>query len=216
MPLWRSIHLHFTVNNNHWCCIWHIQIPRVGPTALYMVYMAVYGIYRPQSKLHCPVYSVHGIYRSPELAPLPCIWCIWLYMLYMAYTDSQRWPYIPVYGCICCIWHLQTPRACPTALYMVYIAVYAVYAIYRPPEHAPLPCIWCIWLHIHIHIQIFTPGDMLTLRKSRYSRLFLNVEALKPERKLIADVAKDYMFSQNRPTGNLAKASRFNRRESGE
>ena len=155
-------------------CIWHIQNPRAGPTALYMVYMAVYGIY-----------------RLPEVAPLPFIW---LYMLYMAYTDTQSLPHCPVYGvysCVCCICHIQTPRACPIAMYM---------AVYTHPYRNIYS-----WGHVYC-----------TPRKSRYSRLFPNVEALKPERKLIADVAKDYMFSQNRPTGNLAKASRFNRRKSGE
>ena len=147
-------------------CIWHIQAHRAGPTGLYMVHMAIYGVY--------------GIYRPPKLVLLPCIWCIWhiqtpkagptaLYMVYMAYTDPQSWPHCPAYGvygciwciwhiqapsklvllpCIWCIWHIQAPKAGPTALYMVYMAYTDPKSWPHCPVYGVYGCIWCIW-----HIQ---------------------------------------------------------------
>ena len=134
---WRiwHIHTHTAGPTALYCiwCIWHIQTPRArAPTSLsmmyiwhglqytaytdphswshsprlYMVYMAVYGvyaIYRSPRAGAKALYGVYDILRPPDLTPQSC----------MRY----------IYGCIWCIWHIQTPRAGPTALYMVCMAV---------------------------------------------------------------------------------------------
>ena len=134
---WRiwHIHTHAAGPTALYCiwCIWHIQTPRArAPTSpymmyiwhglqytaytdphswshsprLYMVYMAVYGvyaIYRSPRAGAKALYGVYDILRPPDLTPQSC----------MRY----------IYGCIWCIWHIQTTRAGPTALYMVCMAV---------------------------------------------------------------------------------------------
>ena len=101
--------------------IWHMQSPRGGTTSLYVLYMAVYGICSP-----------------PEQAPHPCMCCIWQYM---AYTVTQNRCHIPVWAVCGSIWHMQSPRAGPTSLYLLYMAVYDIYS---PPEQGPHPCMCCI------------------------------------------------------------------------
>ena len=102
--------------------VWDIHSPRAGPTSLYVLYMAVYGIYIP-----------------PEQALHPCMGCIWQYM---AYTVPQSRDHIPVSAVYGSVWHIQSPRAGPTSLYLLYMAVYGIYS---PLEHAPHPCMCCIW-----------------------------------------------------------------------
>ena len=102
--------------------IGHIQSSRAGTTSLYVLYMAVYGIY-----------------SHPEQVPHPCMGCIWQYM---AYTVPQSRAHIPVSAVYGSVWHIQSPRAGPTSLYMLYMAVYGIYI---PPEQALHPCMCCIW-----------------------------------------------------------------------
>ena len=102
--------------------VWDIHSPRAGPTSLYVLYMAVYGIYSP-----------------PEQALHPCMCCIWQCM---GYTFPQSRPYIPVCAVYGSVWDIHSPRAGPTSLYVLYMAVYGIYI---PPEQALHPCMCCIW-----------------------------------------------------------------------
>ena len=102
--------------------VWDIHSPRAGPTSLYVLYMAVYGIYIP-----------------PEQALHPCMWCIWQCM---GYTFPQSRPYIPVCAVDGSVWDIHSPRAGPTSVYVLYMAVYGIYI---PPEQALHPCMCCIW-----------------------------------------------------------------------
>ena len=144
--------------------VWDIHSPRAGPTSLYVLYMAVwFGYTFPQSRPYIPVcavdgsvwdihspragptslyvlyMAVYGIYIPPEQALHPCMGCIWQYM---AYTVPQSRDHIPVSAVYGSVWHIQSPRAGPTSLYLLYMAVYGIYS---PLEHAPHPCMCCIW-----------------------------------------------------------------------